>query len=104
MSDTVSAHFQPGSVVLVRTGQPPGHVRTPFYIRGKQGVVERWCGNYANPEELAYGRAGTPRQPLYRVRFFQTAVWPHYQGDPRDTIDVEIYQHWLQAVEMEQAT
>jgi nitrile hydratase len=72
-------------------------VRTPFYIRGKRGVVERLCGNFANPEELAYGRDGLPRQPLYRIRFRQCEVWPDYRDGAQDSIDVEIYQHWLEA-------
>jgi nitrile hydratase len=72
-------------------------VRTPFYIRGHSGVVERFCGRYPNPEELAYARPGLPEQPLYRVRFVQCEVWPDYAGRPEDTVDIEIYQHWLEA-------
>ena len=72
-------------------------MRTPFYIRGHSGVVERVCGSYPNPEELAYARPGLPAQPLYRVRFLQREVWPDYAGRPEDTIDIEIYQHWLEA-------
>jgi nitrile hydratase len=83
--------------VRVRLAHPPGHVRTPYYIRGRLGVIERICGVYANPEELAYGRSGEPAQPLYRVRFLQRDVWPDYIGGPADTLDIEIYQHWLDA-------
>ena len=101
MSEAVAARYAPGAHVRVRDAHPPGHVRTPFYIRGKCGVIERLCGAYANPEELAYARPGTPRQPLYRVRFLQSAVWPDYRGGALDTIDVEIYQHWLQAISEE---
>ena len=74
----------------------PGHVRTPWYVRGARGEIERICGVFANPEELAYNRPGEPRQPLYRVRFRQAELWPDYRGAPHDTIEVEIYQHWLQ--------
>ena len=45
--------FRPGDLVAVRAAYPPGHVRTPFYVRGMSGVVERLCGVYGNPEELA---------------------------------------------------
>jgi len=99
MSAAFPARFRPGDRVRVRLAHPPGHVRTPCYVRGKPGVVERLCGAYPNPEELAYARSGMPRQPLYRVRFEQCALWPNYQGDARDTLDVEIYQHWLEARE-----
>ena len=88
--------FSPGDRVRVRTAHPPGHVRTPFYVRGKSGVVERVLGAYRNPEELAYGRGGEPARPLYRVRFLQRDLWPDYAGPPDDTVDIEIYQHWLE--------
>ncbi len=88
--------FRDGQCVRVRVAYPPGHVRTPCYVRGHTGIVERLCGIYGNPEELAYGRSGQPGQPLYRVRFAQRELWPDYQGAPDDTVDVEIYQHWLE--------
>ncbi len=90
------ARFVRGDTVAVRTAYPLGHVRTPFYIRGKRGVIERFCGTYPNPEELAYARAGLPAQPLYRVRFLQRDIWPEYRGAAEDTVDIEIYQHWLE--------
>lgn len=89
--------FKSGDTVAVRRAYPVGHVRTPYYIRGKRGVVERLCGTFGNPEELAYARPGLPRQPLYRVRFLQREIWPGYVGNPQDTVDVEIFQHWLEA-------
>jgi nitrile hydratase len=88
--------FQSGDSVRVRRAGAPGHVRTPWYIRGRTGVVERMCGRYPNPEELAYARPGLPAQPLYRVRFLQRNLWPTYRGGALDTVDVEIYQHWLE--------
>ena len=92
----MTARFQPGDPVTVRVAAPPGHIRTPYYIRGKTGVVERICGSFANPEELAYGRDGLPTRPLYRVRFAQAQVWPDYAGAGGDTVDIEIYEHWLE--------
>lgn len=94
----MSARLGPGAQVIVRTAYPPGHLRTPFYIRGKVGVIERICGEFANPEELAYGRDGLPKKILYRVRFQQSHVWPDYAGSADDTLDVEIYEHWLEPV------
>ena len=94
-NDSAIAQFECGDKVAVRTSYPLGHVRTPFYVRGKRGVIERFCGAYPNPEELAYARTGLPKQPLYRVRFLQRDVWPAYRGAPEDTVDIEIYQHWL---------
>ena len=45
--------YSVGDKVAVKRSFPPGHRRTPQYIRGKQGVIERICGAYPNPEELA---------------------------------------------------
>ncbi len=92
----VAARFRAGDRVKVRRADVPGHIRTPWYIRGQSGVVECLCGVYPNPEELAYARSGLPAQPLYRVRFVQAEVWSDYAGSPADTIDIEIYQHWLE--------
>ena len=88
--------FHSGERVRVLKAYPLGHVRTPFYIRGCTGVVERVCGAFPNPEELAQMRDGLPPQPLYRVRFRQEDVWPDYGGGPNDVLEVEIYQHWLE--------
>ena len=99
MAEEVARRFQVGDRVVVRAAYPIGHVRTPHYIRGKSGVIERLCGAYANPEELAYARPGLPKQPLYRVRFLQTDVWSDYSGQFADVIEVEIYQHWLEPAE-----
>ena len=90
------ARFAAGDRVTVRKAAPPGHIRTPWYIRGQAGVIERLCGAFPNPEELAYNRPGLPAQPLYRVRFAQRDVWPDYRGGAHDTIVIEIYQHWLE--------
>jgi hypothetical protein len=93
---SLPSRFKNGDRVRVLPMFPLGHVRTPWYIRGKSGVVERLCGAYPNPEELAYRRSGLPAQPLYRVRFLQRDVWPDYRGGSTDTVDLEIYQHWLE--------
>ena len=99
LADAHPARFAPGDRVKVRRAHAPGHLRTPYYIRGQAGEVERLCGAFANPEELAYNRPGLPRQPLYRVRFRQAELWPDYAGRPEDTIEIEIYQHWLEPEE-----
>jgi Nitrile hydratase beta subunit, C-terminal len=88
--------YKPGDRVKVRKVAPLGHIRTPFYIRGCAGVVERLCGAFPNPEELAQQRDGLPAQPLYRVRFLQKRVWPDYRGPASDVLELEIFQHWLE--------
>jgi nitrile hydratase len=87
--------FNVGDRVMIQCAFPPGHRRTPCYIRGKEGVIERICGVFRNPEELAYGFDGEPAKVLYRVRFKQNHVWPDYRGPARDIIEMEIFEHWL---------
>ena len=90
------AKFKPGERVKVLKAYPLGHVRTPYYIRGHVGQIERICGAFPNPEELAQMRNGLPPVPLYRVRFAHKDVWPDYSGNPNDVLEVEIFQHWLE--------
>ena len=59
--------FNIGDKVRVKNSMPPGHRRTPMYIRGKQGEIERICGAYPNPEELAYGFDGLPVKEIGRA-------------------------------------
>jgi len=92
----VAPRFEKGERVRVRKSAPLGHIRTPFYIRGHVGEIERFCGCFPNPEELAQMRSGLPAQPLYRVRFKQKDVWPGYRGADADVVEIEIYQHWLE--------
>ena len=91
------ARFGDGRAVRIRVGSPTHHFRTPAYIQGHVGVVDALCGIYPNPESLAHGGDGLPRQPLYRVRLRQTDLWPEYSGNPADTLLVDVYQHWLEA-------
>ena len=93
---THEPRFRVGERVRVLDAYPPGHLRTPFYIRGREGTIERLCGAFANPEELAQMRDGLPPVPLYRVRFAQRDVWPDYRGGKGDAVEVEIYEHWLE--------
>ena len=83
--------------VRVKAMMPPGHVRTPAYLRGKTGVIERRLGAFGNPEEQAYGRIGDTRD-LVRVRFTMAEVWGDGAERPEDTLDAEIFTHWLEEV------
>lgn len=89
-----AGRFKPGDRVTVRFDEPPGHIRTPWYIRGKTGWVERVYGDFLNPESLAYGRDGLPKRALYLVAFNQTDVWSKSDG-PKDKVLVDLYEHWL---------
>ncbi len=95
----MSGDFAVGERVTVRRAWPPGHVRTPHYIRGRSGIVESVAGRFADPEELAYGRDGLPAKALYRIRFLQADLWPDYAGSAADSLVVDVYEHWLERQE-----
>ena len=95
-SGAESARFKAGDRVLVRVGNPPTHYRTPMYVQGKTGRVDVLWGAYPNPESLAYGGDGGPRQPLYRVEFAQKDLWEDYRGPESDKLLVDLYQNWLE--------
>ena len=89
--------------VQVSTMMPPGHVRTPSYLRGKIGVIERDLGNFANPEEQAYRHKAT-QTPVLRVRFTMAEIWGADAENPADTLDAEIFAHWLTEVDERNAS
>ena len=74
--ELVGVRFSLTNVVKVRSGSPSNHFRTPSYIQDKTGVIIAHRGNFLNPESLAHGGDGLPRQPLYTVEFIQSEVWP----------------------------
>lgn len=89
--------FKAGDRVHIKQEERPGHVRTPAYVRGKSGWIERLHGNFRNPELLAYGGNGLPRQALYLVGFRQADLWQErYAESPHDTLYVDIYESWLE--------
>jgi nitrile hydratase len=95
MIHPATGRFKQGDAVRVLDDDRRGHIRTPYYIRGKVGWVERVYGDFLNPESLAFGGDGLPRRTLYLVAFNQADVWGGTQA-PRDKLLVDIYEHWLE--------
>ena len=60
------------------------------------GRVKAVHGAFRNPESLAHGRDGQPKQFLYLVRFDERTVWAKYDGRPQDQLLIDIYEHWLE--------
>jgi nitrile hydratase len=87
--------FRPGDKVRVDDRPALGHCRTPWYLRGKTGVVTEVQGAFRDPERLAYHRPGLPAQVLYKVRFAQTEIWAEYPGPSSDQLEADIYEPWL---------
>jgi nitrile hydratase len=92
----MAAKFAANQRVRIRKDYPPGHLRTPYYCRGKVGSIERVLPAFVNPEEEAYGRRDGARKVLYRVRFDMRELWPEYAGPTHDKVEIEIYEHWIE--------
>ncbi len=92
----MSRRFADGSRVCVKALFPPGHCRTPFYVRGHVGTVLRVIDHQPNPEQLAYGRDGLPRLAVYRVSFPLDELWPETSTASRDAVVVDLFEPWLE--------
>jgi nitrile hydratase len=92
-----AANFKPGDRVRISSRTERRHHRVPAYAKGRVGVVERVCPvEFAQPEEVAYGKSSASLSPLYRVRLKQRDLWPDYEGPAHDTLDLEIFENWLE--------
>lgn len=97
-----SPGFSPGQEVRVkfedakvRWSKP--HIRTPGYLFGAVGVIDRFLDCFPNPERLAFfPDKAALLQPLYLVRFKQKDLWSSAHHD--DDITAEVYEPWLEDV------
>ena len=90
------SRFAPGDKVRVADRDALGHCRTPWYLRGKTGVIASIHGTFRDPERLAYHQPGLPAQVLYKVRFKQSEVWGRYDGPAGDKLEADIFEYWLE--------
>jgi nitrile hydratase subunit beta len=91
--------YRPGEQVRVAERGHEGHHRTPDYLKGKRGRIERVHAAFTNPETRAYGADGLPKQTLYLVGFAQRDVWPAYRGRANDRVYADVFEHWLEEAE-----
>ncbi|KAG7348317.1 NHLP leader peptide domain containing protein [Nitzschia inconspicua] len=98
--------FQAGNSVRVKPYQQGKkvewrrpHIRTPGYIYGVNGKVVERCGRFGDPSFLAFG-IKAPQVWLYRVEVSMADLWPE-QSSSKDTVSVEIYEHWLEQSELD---
>ena len=80
--------FAVGDRVRVADRAHAGHHRTPGYVKGRRGRIERIHGSFTNPETRAYGSDGLPEVVLYQVAF---------ELEPARAY-VDVYEHWLEEV------
>lgn len=92
------AQFEVGNKIRVSVKFPIGHYRVPHYIRGKQGFIVQKLGRYINPEEESFGHNAGNKLWYYMVSFEQTEIWPDYMGKKSDTLEIEIFENWLEKI------
>ena len=88
--------YHVGEQVVVASRAHHGHHRTPSYVKGKTGRIERSYERFRNPETLAYGGDGLPEVALYLVSFERSDLWPSLGGDRSYRVYADIYEHWLE--------
>ncbi len=88
--------FSVGQRVRIADRTPPVHHRVPSYAKGQIGIVERVCDMHPEPEKCIRGD-GKPFQRIYRVRIPQSTLWDLYKGTDGDKLEIEIFEHWLEA-------
>lgn len=87
--------FAQGDRVRVRgLDDPPLHHRTPLYIQGRVGRVERLHGAFRDPSLLAVHKPGLPRLNLYMIAFDQRDLWG--PDGPDGALLVDVYEPWLE--------
>jgi nitrile hydratase subunit beta len=86
--------LNPGARVRVSARPHEGHHRTPGYLKGKVGVVERAHATFTDPETRAYGGDGLPERRVYLVSFQQRELWPSYGA--ADRLYADVFEHWLE--------
>ena len=79
--------FAVGAAVRVSSRTHVGHHRTPSYLKGRRGTIERAHGTFRNPETRAYGDDGLPECTLYLVSF---------ELGRGDRVLADVFEHWLE--------
>jgi nitrile hydratase len=90
--------YSPGDPVCVASRDVVGHCRTPWYLRGRRGVVVAVHGKFHDPERLAYHKPGLPRLVLYKVRFRLCDIWAGYKESVDDQLEADLYEPWLEPI------
>lgn len=91
------ARFALGDRVSVRQGSSQEDGSTPYYVRGKSGVVEEVGEAFTKSRHMTSDRGRTPARQIYCLRFAAREVWPESPGAPGDTLALRISEDQLEA-------
>ena len=94
----MTSRFNVGDRVRIDTRSEPRHHRVPAFVKGREGIIERVCAAHPPPERVAKADPDGDVFTVYRVRLMQKDLWPDYIGPHGDSLEIEIFEHWLEAV------
>ena len=92
--EAIAARFQIGDTVRARNIHPLTHTRTPRYVRGKRGTVERDHGVFTFPDSHAQN-ADDPPQRVYSVRFAARELWGP-DAPSKDGLYIDMWDDYLE--------
>lgn len=87
--------FAVGAQIRARNIHPAGHTRLPWYVRGKIGCIVAHRGAFVFPDSHAHGLGPDPRH-MYSVSFTAKALWGPDARNPRDTVQLELWEPYLE--------
>ncbi len=95
-SGRLEPQYAVGARVRARNIHPLGHTRLPRYVRGRQGVIDRFYGTHVFPDTAAL-RQGENPQPLYSVRFASRELWGP-SAPPGDVLRIDLWEDYLEPI------
>jgi nitrile hydratase len=93
LDDPVPPKFEVGEAVVARNVHPIGHTRSPRYVRGHRGVIDRDHGVFIFADAHAMGLGRQP-QHVYSVRFSGRELWGP-NGHANDAVYVDLWDDHL---------
>jgi thiocyanate hydrolase subunit beta len=93
--------FGVGDQVRVRGLPTIFYTRTQEYVRGVRGTVVKVSYESVAPEDEAFDRDDQKPEWFYIVRFRMADLWEPYTGCASDTLQTELPERWLEAVDSE---
>jgi nitrile hydratase len=94
MKPATEPRFVAGDRVRVRRIHPPGHTRSPRYVRGAVGSVEAVRGADRLPDLAVYGHQTEP-EPVYSVAFDSHELWGP-DPEPAWTVLLDLWESYLE--------
>jgi nitrile hydratase beta subunit len=86
--------FRVGDRVIARNFNPPGHTRSPRYVRGHRGVIRHDWGAFVFPDAHAQGLKAKP-QHCYSVEFKARELWGK-DFPARELVNVDLWEAYLE--------